>query len=86
MDTPGREVTTTVTRNYTNGARTFEVLLSRRVLKGTPFWTVERVMDHDRDRFVVIPGMQSVTASTPDVTFACACDCIDKWLWASRDE
>jgi hypothetical protein len=54
------------------------------VLRGEDFWTVERVMDVScACKFVVIPGMQKVTASTPDAVFARACDCIDKWLWRS---
>jgi hypothetical protein len=73
----------TETRRYTSGTHSFEVLLSRRVLKDQPVWMVERVLDTHAGKFIVIRGMQAVTAPTPDVTFARACDCIDKWLWVS---
>ena len=79
-----RDTSATTTRGYSNGARSFELLLTRMVLRGEDFWTVERVMDVScACKFVVIPGMQKVTASTPDAVFARACDCIDKWLWRS---
>jgi len=55
------------------------------VLRNADVWTVERVMDVSWTcKFVLIPGMQAVTASTPEAAFARACDCIDKWLWRSR--
>ena len=80
-----REITATTTRRYTSGARSFELLLSRMVLRNADVWTVERVMDVSWTcKFVLIPGMQAVTASTPEAAFARACDCIDKWLWRGR--
>ena len=82
---PPREITTTAPRQYTSGTRTFDILLSRMALRGAHVWMVERVREHRGDRrFPQIPGMQGVTASTPDEAFARACDCIDKWLWPSR--
>ena len=78
------EVSIVTTKRYTSGVRTFELLLSGRVLKGKDLWTVERAMDVSWACSVVIPGMQVVAESTPDAAFARACDCIDKWLWRSR--
>jgi hypothetical protein len=75
----------TTTRRYTSVSRTFELLLFQRTRQGEAVWTVERVLDVSwACKVAVIPGMQAVTASTPDVAFARACDCIDKWLWMSR--
>lgn len=81
----GRDIIATTTRRYTGGYRTFELLLFERVLMGEPSWTVERVLDVSwACKVAVIPGVQAVTASTPDAAFARACDCIDKWLWKNR--
>jgi hypothetical protein len=78
-------ITAMTTRRYTGGARTFELLLSQRVRQDETVWRIERVLDVSwACRIAVIPGMQAITATTPDATFARACDCIDKWLWMKR--
>ena len=65
-------------RNYVSVDRTFEITLS-----GTPagtWWTVEHVFDKSLCCEIRVPGMDSIMASTEDVAFARACDCIDMWL------
>ena len=81
-----QEVPTVVAKTYTSGLRTFEILLSRRVIKGLPAWTIERVMETSLAKRVAIPGMQAIASTTSDETFARACDCIDKWVWADQPE
>jgi hypothetical protein len=78
---PTGEISATVARPYTYVTRTFDLLLSRRVVRGARLWMVERVMEHGGRRFPHVPGIEAVAASTPDEAFARACDCIDKWLW-----
>jgi hypothetical protein len=69
------------TRTYTVGRRAFELILSMAVIKGQSLWTVEHVTETTGGRApVAIPGIHAVIASTPEVTFARACDRIDKWL------
>jgi hypothetical protein len=82
----GREVPAVVTKTYTSGLRTFEILLSRRVVKGVPAWTVERVMETSVAKRVTISGVQAISSTTADETFARVCDCIDKWVWADQLE
>ena len=64
------------TRVYISGNRTFEITLSG-VSEG---WTVEHVYSKGLNAEIQVPEMNSIVASTEDVAFAGACDCIDKSL------
>jgi hypothetical protein len=86
VDEAGPEVPAVLAKTYTSSLRTFEILLSRRLVKGVPAWTVERVMETSLAKRVTIPGIQAVSSTTSDETFARACDCIDKWTWADQLE
>jgi hypothetical protein len=78
--TPGNSPTK---RTYATGAHVFEVTLSMTVLNDEAFWTVSLVTQASRaGKRLSITGIHAVVSSTPDATFARACDCIDKWLVA----
>jgi len=64
------------TRAYISGNRTFEITLSRVHER----WTVEHVYSKSLNAEIQVPEMNSIVASTEDVAFAGACDCIDKFV------
>ena len=66
------------TRSYLSGDRTFEVTLSG-TSRGTSWsWTVTHVFDRSLNEEICLPGMGDIHASTEEVAFAHACNCIDK--------
>ena len=74
-------------RIYSTGMRGFEVTLTETSTSLPWPWQIESVKETSADgRELAIPGMYNVVAWSEDVAFARACDCIDKWLMATRQK
>ena len=72
-------------RTYSVGTRTFEIFLCGMRAGDHPLWTVGSVVETTPGgRFITIPGMDEISASTEDLAFARACNRIDKWLMSNR--
>jgi len=68
-------------RTYETGDEKFVIRMSGTPSVNGTAWEVLSVLRGSEE--IPVPGLDSIVASTDDVAYARACDCIDKFL-ASR--
>jgi hypothetical protein len=72
-------------RTYVAGPRSFDVTLSTLTFPHGTFWVVSSVTEGRGGQPATIPSMNRLVSRSPDITFARACDAIDKWLFGQMN-